>query len=139
MRRRRDRVILDTNLLISFLINNDFSKLDLILAEKRVILLFSQELLDEFLEVCARPKFRRWFTPVLAQKLLIQLSLRSTLIETASVVNICPDPKDNFLLSLAKDGRATYLITGDKDILALKKFEGAKILTISDYLEKYNN
>lgn len=31
--------------------------------------------------------------------------------------NLCRDPKDNFLLSIAKDGNANYLLTGDNDLL----------------------
>ena len=57
------------------------------------------------------------------------------LIEVESVVNICRDIKDNFLLALAKDGNADYLLTGDKDLLVIKKFGKTKITTIVDFLE----
>lgn len=53
-----------------------------------------------------------------------------------STVNICRDPKDNFLLALAKDGKASHLITGDSDLLVLKKSGKTEILNISDYLSK---
>ena len=61
MPKRRDRVILDTNLWISFLINNDFSRLDRIINDKKVVLLYSQELIEEFIEVARRPKFKKYF------------------------------------------------------------------------------
>ena len=51
MPKRRDRVIIDTNLWLSFLLSRDFSRLDKIFADESVLLLFSQELLDEFIEV----------------------------------------------------------------------------------------
>jgi predicted nucleic acid-binding protein len=38
------------------------------------------------------------------------------------------------LLSLAKDSKATHVLTGDKDLLDLSTFEGTIILTITDYL-----
>ncbi len=57
------RVIIDTNLWISFLISKDYSKLDEILFTKKATLVFSQELLDEFITVVRRPKFRRFFSP----------------------------------------------------------------------------
>ena len=50
-----------------------------------------------------------------------------------SNVNICRDAKDNFLLSLAKDSKADFLITGDKDLLVLKQFEGVQIVTIAEF------
>ena len=44
------------------------------------------------------------------------------------------DPKDNFLLAFAKDGNATHLITGDKELLSLKKFGKTRIVTIGNYI-----
>jgi predicted nucleic acid-binding protein len=37
-------------------------------------------------------------------------------------------------LALAKDGNADFLLTGDNDLLELKEFGGAKIITISEFL-----
>ena len=56
------RIIIDTNLWISFLITKNFSKLDEIIFSKQFILVFSQELIDEFLDVSKRPKLRRFFS-----------------------------------------------------------------------------
>jgi putative PIN family toxin of toxin-antitoxin system len=55
------------------------------------------------------------------------------LIEISSRIDVCRDPKDNFLLALAKDGRADYLITGDADLLSLNAFDGATILTYAGF------
>lgn len=137
MAKRKDRIILDTNLFISFLINNDFRKLNSLLNNKQITILLSQELLDEFLEVSQRPKFRRYFTLALVEKLLQGFYLRAEFIEVVSIVELCADPKDNFLLALAKDGKASHLITGDRDLLQLKKMSKTLILTIADYLKKY--
>lgn len=41
----------------------------------------------------------------------------------------------NFILALAKDSKASHLITGDQDLLVLKAFEGTNIITISEYLK----
>lgn len=122
-------------MLISFLIKNDFSRLELVLTEDDTALLSSKELFGEFIEVCKRPKFRRYFSPLLAKELFSQLELHSIMVNTVSEVNVCADPKDNFLLSLAKDGQATHLLTGDKDLLKIKRFENTRILTISAYLK----
>jgi hypothetical protein len=55
------------------------------------------------------------------------------LVDVHSVVDICRDPKDNFLLALAKDGNADYLITGDKDLRVLKEFEKTKIVSLDEF------
>lgn len=134
MTKTKDRLIIDTNLWISFLLSNDFKRLDDLFADAGCMLIFSEELLDEFIEVARRPKFEKYFTLVDLQKLIRQISFHSEFIKVSSEVNFCRDPKDNFLLSLALDGEATHLITGDKDLLELKKFEKTEILTISAYL-----
>jgi len=57
-------------------------------------------------------------------------------IEITSEVSICRDPKDNYLLALAKDSQANFLITGDGDLLTLTSFEGTEILNYQDFLIK---
>ncbi len=57
------------------------------------------------------------------------------LIDVQSIVTICRDPKDNFLLALAKDSKADYLLTGDNDLLDIKNFGKTKIITINNFFE----
>ena len=61
------------------------------------------------------------------------------LIAVKSIVNVCRDIKDNFLLALAKDGKADYLLTGDQDLLVIKKFGKTKITTIASFIETIKN
>jgi putative PIN family toxin of toxin-antitoxin system len=134
MQNKVSRIIIDTNLWISFLITKDFAKLDEILFSRHGILVFSQELLDEFLEVARRPKFRRFFSSADIEELLETIEEYAEIVKIHSKIEICRDLKDNFLLSLSVDGNADYLLTGDKDLLDLTKFAETEILTISDFL-----
>lgn len=61
MAAKKQRLILDTNLWISFLITKDYSKLDSLLKHSEAIILFSSELLEEFIEVTKRPKLKKLF------------------------------------------------------------------------------
>ena len=131
---RKHRVIIDTNLWISFLLTRDFARLDALLATEKLTLLFSQELLNEFVAVAQRPKFKKYFSLANLEELLLQLSTKAEFITVTSTVEICRDAKDNFLLSLAVDGKATHLLTGDKDLLVLKRQNKTRILTIAEYL-----
>jgi len=45
----------------------------------------------------------------------------------------CRDPKDNFLLALAKDGNADYLITGDDDLRSMNQFEKTIIVKLNEF------
>jgi uncharacterized protein len=135
MPKLKDRIIIDTNLWLSFLINKDYSRLDKILSGKLITLLYSQHLIDEFIAVAQRPKFRKYFSPGDLQDMLLKMSARAHFIEVSSIITASRDPKDNFLLALAKDGKADYLLTGDKDLLTLRKFGRTSIITISKFLE----
>ncbi len=70
------------------------------------------------------------------ENLLLKIRNRALFINVTSVCNACRDPKDNFLLSLALDGKATHLITGDKDLLILGKYGKTVIINITDYLNQ---
>ena len=132
---KSDRIIIDTNLWISFLLTKDYSKLDKLFSKNVIILLFSQELLEEFVEVARRPKFKKYFAVADLNSLLSEIHLKAEFFEVNSDINVCRDPKDDFLLSLSQDGNATHLITGDKDLLEMKMFGKTLILTITEYLE----
>ena len=137
MPRKRHRIIVDTNLWISFLLTKGASKLDRVFAEDGLILLFSQELLEEFVAVAQRPKFKKYFSLVDLQYLLVQIEAKAEFIAVTSAVDICRDAKDNFLLALATDGKATHLLTGDKDLLVLNPLGKTQILTIAEYVSSY--
>lgn len=51
--------------------------------------------------------------------------------------SLCRDPKDNFLLGLSEISKADYLITGDNDLLILKKYKKTEIITIKEFERKY--
>jgi putative PIN family toxin of toxin-antitoxin system len=134
--RIRHRVIIDTNLWISFLLTSNYSKIDALLTADNVTLLLSEELIEEFVSVAQRPKFKKYFSLDDLEDLLTTLKTKAEFIAVNSTLSICRDPKDNFLLSLAKDGKASHLLTGDNDLLVLKKVGRTKILTISEYFSK---
>lgn len=136
MANKTDRVIIDTNLWISFLITKDFKKLDSKIKSGKVKLLFSLELIEEFLTVAHRPKLKNYFSKEDLELLLDLFDIYGELVSVKSEVKVCRDPNDNFLLALAKDSKAKYLLTGDKDLLSLKKFEQTKIIEFSDFLKK---
>ena len=132
----KHKIVIDTNLWISFLLTTDYSKIDSLLSNETIILLFSEELIDEFVQVAQRPKFRKYFSLDDLENLLVKVRTKAEFISVTSIVDICRDTKDNFLLALAQDGKATHLITGDNDLLVLQKIGKTKIITITKYLSK---
>lgn len=132
----KHKIIIDTNLWISFLLTSDYSKIDALLSNETIILLFSQELIDEFVDVAQRPKFRKYFSLDDLENLLLKVRAKARFISVTSIIDSCRDPKDNFLLALAQDAKATHLLTGDNDLLVLQKIGMTRIITITKYLSK---
>lgn len=132
---RNKTVILDTNLWISFLISNQLDFIDNLLLEGKIKLIFFRELIDEFLTVAKRPKFKKYFSESNITALLRLFNKYGKLIEVSSHIQECRDHKDNFLLNLAVDSKADFLITGDNDLLVIKKVKKTKIFRWADFID----
>ena len=136
---KRIKIVVDTNLWISFLMSLPTEqRLRCLLLSDKIDILFSRELFNELETTAKRRKFRRYFDTVQVESLLQMLVEIVEIIDVRSVVENCRDSEDNFLLALAQDGGADYLITGDRDLLTLKKFGQTKIVTINEF-EKISN
>jgi putative PIN family toxin of toxin-antitoxin system len=98
-----------------------------------VELVFSNELLAEMLDVTSRPKLKKFFTMEDWSVIYEIINRHAIYIPVISSVTICRDEKDNFLLSLAQDAKANYLLTGDNDLLVLKSFGVTQIITITEF------
>jgi len=132
---RNKKIILDTNLWISFLISKKFNRIDELIENKKITLIFSDELIEEFVDVVSRPKFKKYFSKRDIEKILEYFDQFGELTKVTSDLKICRDEKDNFLLSLSVDSDADYLISGDKDLLVLEKIGETKIMTFTDFIE----
>lgn len=131
--RKKYRIIIDTNLWISFLLSKKLNFIDKLLDSKKLELVFCNELLAELVEVANRPKLLKFFTSEDWTLFFEIVERYAIFIPVVSSITVCRDAKDNFLLSLAKDAKANYLITGDSDLLVLKTFEITQIITIKEF------
>ena len=133
------KLIIDTKLWISFIISNKPTLIDPLLFSGEARLLFSKELIAEIAQTITKPKLKKYFSTNALKEMLSAFEPFTDLIEVKSAVTHCRDNKDNFLLALAKDGKADYLLTGDKDLLELESFGKTKIKTIVLFIEEINN
>ena len=133
------KLIIDTNLWVSFIISNKQSLLDPFLFNEEARLLFSTELITEIQETIKKPRLKKYFGTNALDEMLLAFEPFIDLIQVESIITVCRDPKDNFLFALAKDGKADYLLTGDKDLLVLTKFGKTKIKTITAFIDETKN
>lgn len=130
------RVVIDTNLWVSFLITGNYRQLDRIVTSNRITILFSHELLEELDGTFNKPKLAKHFSSDALERMLRTFDPYITLVSVRSSVQTCRDPKDDFLLALAQDGKADILVTGDRDLLVLGHFGRTHIMTIREFLER---
>lgn len=130
------KIIIDTNLWIIFIISDKLKNLDELLFSKKIKLMFSEELVLELQHTFRKPKLEKYFVNTTVEHILEIFEDYIELIEVQSEISICRDPYDNFLLGLAKDSKADYLITGDKDLLEIDIFNKTKIINFYTFLNE---
>lgn len=102
---------------------------------KKITMLLSSDMENEFIRVLGYPKFG-----VSPKEILpFSNSLRSNaefvkIHSDASVITV--DPADNIFLECAVDGNADYIISGDKHLLDLKTYSDIQILKPKEFLVK---
>lgn len=127
------KVVLDSNILFSAVIFGGIPQEILEAAIlKKFIAISSPILVGEFLDV-----LRRKPGASVQQLNAIEKKVNEILeiVYPRETVTICRDEDDNRVLEAAVEGKCDYIITGDQDLLALKKFKKIIILTPKDFLE----
>ena len=132
------RIVLDTNVLISAMLNGcsvPGRVVNLLLDEHRLVV--SQRIIDEWNDVVGRRKFDRWAT--MAERLeLVRLLLGvADLVLIISPIVACRDPKDDKYLDAAVGGTADAIVSGDADLLSLHPFQGIPILSPKAFLAAF--
>jgi uncharacterized protein len=124
------RVILDTNVLLSALLSPTGAPAKLLDAweRRRFTLVACDALIAELLEVAARPFFHRRLRASMAELLAEGIRDFSFFCRELPSTNFAPDAKDSLLLALAEASRADFFVTGDKELLALKKHDATRIV-----------
>ena len=130
------RHVFDTNTLVSavlFAHSKPGQALRRALRRGRVLL--SSPTLEELAEVLQREKFERYVTAAEREEFLVAFVERVLFMEPTEEIHACRDAKDDKFLELAVSGRATYIISGDDDLLVLHPFRDIAIMTAAEFLQ----
>jgi uncharacterized protein len=131
-------IVVDTNIFISAALSpggtayQAFAK-----AVQNFIIVQSNETYQEIANRIYKSKFDKYISNERRQEFLSIIKDKSKFIQTTSCITSCRDPDDNKFLELAIDSKAKFLITGDKDLLALESQVEYQSIIISprDFLE----
>lgn len=129
----KPRVVVDTNVILSAILYGGIPKKVIGCVQKnRVIMLLSPEIEKEIVTQFTA------FSPSPDAYILLQILLErhSVKILPRKAVHKSRDPKDDMFLTLCFAGHADYLVTGDKDLLVLRKFGSTVILTPRQFLKE---
>ncbi len=130
------RTVLDTGVLISAaLLAQSVPRQAFDAAKKHGRLLASEATISELEAVFHRTKFNKYIPEALRLEFLAALVREAELIEITERIQACRDPKDDMFLELAVSGRATHVISGDGDLLALHPFRGIPIISPRGFLD----
>ena len=129
----RFNIIIDSNIWISFLIGKSLAGLQNYLSKDSIRIITCMEQLLELSEVFKRPKFSRYISRNQVHEFFELLEDVSEIITLTAKSDLCRDKKDNYLLSLALDSKADYLITGDNDLLSIEKINSTSIISYTEF------
>ena len=133
------KIIIDTNLFFSaYAFDKTILKLIDSCFEKFQIFT-SLEIIAEIKEILLRDTTRNKIKNYLEEEVFnfIEKIVDESNIEIpSSKLTTCRDPKDNKFLELALEVNADYIISGDKDLLELKEYQGTKIIKPSEFIEE---
>src|SRR5580765_2036078 len=133
----RERVVIDTNVLISGLFSTTSTPAKAVeKAATKAQLVATIETLRELIEKLHSPKFDQYVRPERRDALLERVASLVEIIDVLQSIRASRDPKDDKFLEDAVNGRADVIVTGDKDLLDLNPFRGITILTPADYLAR---
>jgi uncharacterized protein len=124
------RVVLDTNVVVSaMLLPHSVSRRATDYAMTHGRLLVSAATLAEVSDVIRLPRFDKYLSDDERAEFVATLVSESELIDVDVTITDCRDSRDNKFLELAVAGRATHIVTGDKDLLVLGPFRGVGIVS----------
>ena len=135
--RTRQRVVVDTNVLVSRLLLADSIPAQAVReARRKGTLLVSEATMQELADVLARPRFDRYVSIEDRKQLLRLLARVAEFVPIVNQVRECRDPKDDKFLEVALNGRADLILTSDRDLLVLHPWRNIEILSPADYLTR---
>jgi len=134
-KKHRLRIVINTSVIISHLYGGASKKVVDLWKHGHLQLIVSAEIIEEYLRVLSEQGlserafegFANWFSH----------KSKVTAVRPGMHFKVCRDENDDMFLDAAYAGKAKYIISWDKDLLAIEKFKGIKIVNPGEFLEIY--
>ena len=130
------KIVIDTNVLISGVFFGGFPRKILGLIVSGILTACATvAIIDEYEEIVQEMIDRK--QGHINKDILTPLIKTLEIIEPISDIKICRDPDDDKFINCAKDARALYIVSGDKDLLVLEQYDNIQIITAKEFCVKY--
>ena len=131
-------VVLDTNVIVSALLfKGKTAQLLNLWKQNLFVPLLCKDTFTELVKVLAYPKFsltESEIKTIIAEEILPYFKIISL---KSKITGVCDDPDDNKFTACAISGQADFIVTGDKDLLSLKKFRKTLIISPRQFLKLF--
>ena len=130
---------IDTNVIISALgwKGPEFKLMSLIF-EGQIKMAISPQILEEFIGV-ARSRKLNFSDEDIDDFIDALLNTCRIVFPEENISLIAEDPTDNRIIECAVASSSTYIITGDKHLLSLKRYKNIEILKAADFMKTLQN
>ena len=132
------RAVVDTNLLVSYLLTHRppmAELIDVYLAHGDYALLTSHVMLDELDRVLQYPRLHRYYDAETRVGFVALVAAMGEIVDVPEAVpRICRDPDDDWIIACAVAGDADVIVSGDRDLLDLGQVGPIPILSARQFL-----
>jgi putative PIN family toxin of toxin-antitoxin system len=133
------RAVLDANVYVSAYVRPEGPPgqiVDRLLRAMAFEVVLSSAIIDEVLQALAYPKVQKAARTKLEPDLWFEdiVVLAQLVTGQQKVPPLSEDPDDDKYVAAAIEGRATFVVTGDPDLLTLKAHEGVRIVSPRTFL-----
>ncbi|MFZ3063101.1 MAG: putative toxin-antitoxin system toxin component, PIN family [Actinomycetota bacterium] len=128
------RVVFDTNILLSaFIFGGNPEKLFELARARKIQLLTSPSILVEF---ATRLKDKFFWDDEDIAEAIKTVGYSSELIKPTQRLKVLGDDPDNRVLECAVEGKADFIVSGDKHLLTLKKFQKIPVVKVAELVSR---
>jgi putative PIN family toxin of toxin-antitoxin system len=134
------RAVLDANVYVSAAVRRDGPPGQIIerfLRGGTLEIIMSQTIVDEVLRALSYPKVRKYIRPGLNPELWFEdiVVLSELVAFEREILGASKDPDDDKYIAAAIEGRASFVVAGDADLLELKQYGGIRIVSPRMFLD----
>ncbi|MBQ7267334.1 MAG: putative toxin-antitoxin system toxin component, PIN family [Synergistaceae bacterium] len=132
------KIVIDTNVVISGVFFGGKPRIILeAVADGKLCACASGEILIEYYEVIEEMinRGQGHFNRNVLEPVISEMEI----ITPVSSINVSRDPDDNKFIECAIDSGALYIVSGDKDLLDIQKYDGIQIVTAAYFCDTYGS